>query len=1048
MAGGSQSNRRELPLIPNTIDVSALRDALSACTAEVRFDRISQALYSTDASVYQIVPLGVVLPRSEADIVHIVRTCAQFRVPLTARGGGTSQAGQCIGPGVVLDCSKHFNGIIEINATEGWARVQPGCVLDDLNEEARPFGLHFPVDISTSNRATIGGMIANNSSGTHSLIHGKTIDHVLELKVALADGSVVTTEPLDEAGLETKCKQQDLEGVCYRTIRRLAETHSEEIDRRYPKILRRVGGYNLDSFLNPFSRDATAERVATRSAVASRLNGFNLSQLFVGSEGTLAITLEAKLRLIPLPKAKAVLVIQFSDLLDALAVTPAILKHQPSAVEVIDKYVLDSTRLNAEASRLRDFLHGDPGAILIVEFYGEHESALPARLDALEAEFKGDSSCTHFYRATDAKQQGRVWKLRKLALGLSMAEKGDAKAISFVEDTAVAPEHLRDYIAEFLEIIRRHGTTAGVYAHASVGCLHVRPVINLKTAEGVQRFESIAAEVADLVLKYGGALSGEHGDGLVRSPFQEKMFGPVLYEAFKEIKRTFDPQNILNPGKIVDAPPLATNLRYGPKYATPDIPTTFDFSADGGIVRAAELCVGVGECRKTRDGNMCPSYRATRDEKDSTRGRANMLRLAMTGQLDLAGLTDHDVKEVLDLCLECKACKTECPTNVDMARLKAEFLHQYYQKYGLPWRNWVFGNVARLTRWGSRLALLSNWLGRSRVVRWVNEKSLSIDRRRHPPILETRGFGFIIDSYMRLHHQTSALDDQGNGDVLLFPDTFVQFHDAIIGFAALDLWRSNGWRAFLGVPGDAPVEPGEMVVTGLRCCGRPMISNGMLDQAVQLARRNVERLHPWASLGKPVVACEPSCILTIKDDYPALLRGEERRKAEVVAAACQTFEEFVESLLASGAALAPRALPPRDPPHGNHPALTGPGSPGSPASGSSIRRILVHAHCHQRALVGVEPLMRLMRRIPGAEVIDLDAGCCGMAGSFGYEKEHYEISRQIGEQKLFPAIRAAGPDDIIVAPGFSCRMQIEHFTGRKAVHPAELLTKLYEPSSP
>jgi FAD/FMN-containing dehydrogenase/Fe-S oxidoreductase len=1024
-------SRTPLPLASSTaIDVATLRDALSQSGAEIRVDRLSRALYSTDASVYQIVPLGIVLPRSEADIVHVIKTCARFNVPLTARGGGTSQAGQCIGAGIILDCSKHFNAVLEINAAERWARVQPGCVLDDLNDAVKAHGLHFAPDISTSNRATIGGMVANNASGTHSLIHGKTIDHVLELKAALADGSIVQARPLNEADLDARCKQSDREGECYRTVRWLATKHAEEIVRRYPKILRRVGGYNLDAFTNAFSRDATAAR-ADVSRIVNARNGFDLSRLLVGSEGTLAVTLEAKLRLIPLPKAKAILVVQFADLLDALAATPVILQHSPSAVEVIDKYVLDSTKLNAEASRLRDFLHGEPGAILIVEFYGESAQELPPRLDGLEGELKKNSVGSQYYRATDAAQQARVWKLRKLALGLSMAEKGDAKAISFVEDTAVAPEHLRNYIAEFLDVVRRHGTTAGVYAHASVGCLHVRPVINMKTEDGVHRFEAIAAEVAELVLKYGGALSGEHGDGLVRSPFQEKMYGPALYQAFREIKRAFDPQNILNPGKIADAPPLTTNLRYGPKYVTPDLPTTFDFSADGGIVRAAELCAGVGECRKTRDGNMCPSYRATRDEKDSTRGRANALRLAMTGQLDFAGLTDHDVKEVLDLCLECKACKTECPTNVDMARLKAEFLHQYYRKHGLPWRNWVFGNVARLSRWGSRLALLSNWLAGRRTVRWVNEKMLGVDRRRLPSAFETRGFGFIIDCYMRLHGESSAADGQGVGDVLLFPDTFVQFYDAVIGFATVDLCRRMKRRAFLGVPGDGPAEPNELVVTGLRCCGRPMISNGMLDQAVQFARQNVERLHAWVAPGKRIIACEPSCILTVKDDYPALLRGEERCKAEVVAAACQTFEEFVESALASGGRKPPDCWPKCSL---QIRGLTPP-----------ARRILVHAHCHQRALVGVEPLMRLMRRIPGAEVIDLDAGCCGMAGSFGYEKEHYEISRQIGELKLFPAIRAAAPDDIIVAPGFSCRQQIAHFTGRKAVHPAELLASLCEP---
>jgi FAD/FMN-containing dehydrogenase/Fe-S oxidoreductase len=1014
-------SRTELPLVSGAVDLVALREALAATGAEVRCDRLSRALYSTDASVYQIVPLGVVLPRSEADIVHAIKVCIRFKVPLTARGGGTSQAGQCIGPGVVLDCSKHFGAILEINANDRWARVQPGCVLDDLNDAVKPHGLQFAPDISTSNRATLGGMIANNSSGTHSLIHGKTGDHVLELKVALGDGSVVATRPLSEAELEAKCARSDLEGACYRTVHRLVAEHAAEIERRYPKILRRVGGYDLDSFSGRPRGGAYDAPPRGRP-----LNEFELSPLLIGSEGTLAVTLEAKLRLIPLPKAKAVLVIQFADLLAALAATPAILAHQPSAVEVIDKYVLDSTKLNPEASRLRAFLQGDPGAILIVEFYGEHPAELPPRLDALEADLKQHGFGYCWNHLTDAKQQAGVWKLRKLALGLSMAEKGDAKAISFVEDTAVAPEHLRDYIAEFLQIIHRNGMTAGVYAHASVGCLHVRPIINLKTVEGVARFETISAEVADLVLKYGGALSGEHGDGLVRSPFQAKMYGPLLYEAFREIKRTFDPLGILNPGKIVDAPPLATNLRYGASYVTPDVPTTFDFSADGGIVRAAELCAGVGECRKTRDGNMCPSYRATHDEKDSTRGRANVLRLAMTGQLDMHGLTDHAVKEALDLCLECKACKSECPTNVDMARLKAEFLHQYYRKHGLPWRNWVLGNVARLSRLPfARLAyrLLRNSLGR-----WLSEKVLGIGRRRIPPAL-AGGWPLELEWLSGLflyERRTGVRLLERPNKVLLFADTFARIYEPPIGLGVLRLLLGCGCNPRIGLAkGSKPVGRPEVEPSGLGCCGRPLISNGLLADAVVLARQNTDALYPWAASGKPIIACEPSCILTIKDDYPALLRAEERRKAKVVAAACQTFEEFVDSILASRGASAPGLLGGLTPPP---------------------RRILVHAHCHQRALVGVEPLMRLMRRIPGAEVIDLDAGCCGMAGSFGYEKEHYEISREIGERRLFPAIRAASPEDIIVAPGFSCRMQIEHFTGRKAVHPAELLAGLCEPS--
>ncbi len=1014
----------ELPVVaPKPApDIAGLEAALRrTISGEVRFDRLSRALYSTDASVYQIVPAGVVLPKTEADIVSVVRACGQFSVPLTARGGGTSQAGQCIGPGVVLDCSKHFHEILEINAAERWARVRPGCVLDDLNLELKPHGLHFAPDISTSNRATIGGMVANNSSGTRSVLYGKTIDHVLELKAVLSDGSIVTLKPLDEAAWQAKCAQTDLEGQCYRTVQQLAEQHADEIERRFPKILRRVGGYNLDLF--------------ARAAYPR-----NLAHLLLGSEGTLAVTLEAKLRLVELPKARAVLVVQFADLLEALAATPGILAHKPSAVEVIDKYVLDSTKLNAEAARLRDFLHGDPGAILIIELLADRADELPPRLAALEAELKQRGCGYHWLPATDAAAQGRIWKLRKLSLGLSMLEKGDAKAVSFVEDTAVAPEHLRDYISEFLQVIRRHGTTAGVYAHASVGCLHVRPVVNLKTVEGVRRFAAIAGEVAELVLKYGGALSGEHGDGLVRSPFQEKMFGPVLYEAFRAVKRTFDPQNILNPGKIVDAPPLTSSLRYGPAYVTPAVPTTFDFSADGGMVRAAELCAGVGECRKKREGSMCPSYQATRDEQHSTRGRANTLRLALTGQLGMEGLTDPAVKEALDLCLECKACKSECPTNVDMARLKAEFLHQWHKKHGVPWRNWVFGNVASLSRWGIRFGSILNWLGRNRLARSLNEKLLGVDRRRSFPVLACNSpYRTTADGRSKKTGRRPFQLLEHAVPVFLFPDTFMKFYEPNLGQSLAELLLRSSH-----IPTPEGYRPDPVWSSKVLCCGRPLISNGLLSQATEHARQNVECLFDWASRGMPIVSSEPSCILTIKDDYPALLRGELRQKAEVVAAACQTFEEFMETTLASGVASAPRVQDAcKDAARG---ALTQPRSPHALSFRPGPKRILVQGHCHQRSLVGMAPTLKLLRRIPGAEVIDLDAGCCGMAGSFGYEKEHYEISRLVGEQRLFPAIRQADPDTIIVAPGFSCRLQIKHFTGRTAVHPAELLHSLLEPN--
>ncbi len=968
--------------IAQSLDIAGFRDELAKrCAGEVRFDRLSRGLYSTDASVYQIVPLGVVLPWTEDDVIAVVQTCARFGAPLTARGGGTSQAGQSIGAGVVLDCSKYFNQVLEINAAQRWVRVRPGCILDDLNREVAPFGLQFAPDISTSSRATIGGMIANNSSGTHSIVYGKTIDHVLDLRVVLSDGSVITAGPLAPEELESRCAQPDLEGQCYRKVRRLAADHQDEIERRYPKILRRVGGYNLDVF---------AQRLESTP--------FNLASLFVGSEGTLGVAVEAKLRLVELPKAKALLVVQFPDLLDALAATPAILKHKPAAVEVMDKYILDSTRLNPDASRLRSFLEGDPAAILIIEFYANHpdKAKAKAKVQALEADLRALRVGTHFLQTGDPQMQRQIWKLRTLALGLSMAEKGDAKAISFVEDTAVSPDCLRDYIAEFREIIARHGTTAGVYAHASVGCLHVRPIIDLKTELGVRRFRAIAEEVADLVLKYHGALSGEHGDGLVRSPFQEKMFGPALYSAFRELKRTFDPQGLLNPGKIVDAPPLTDNLRFGPAYTTPDTPTTFDFSLDGGLTRSAELCAGVGECRKKRGGSMCPSFRATADELHSTRGRANALRLALTGQCDLHGLTDPALFEAFDLCLECKACKSECPTNVDMARLKAEFLHQYYARHGLPWRNRVFGRIDLLSRWGSRLARLSNWGIRSRLGRWLNDKLLGIEGSRRPPAFARRSFTRLFADQISTENQ-----DTLPHRVLFFPDTFTNYYQPAVGLSAAKLLRRAGCAVSLGP-------------AALRCCGRPMISNGLLDRAVEHAKHNVANLYPWAATGAPIVACEPSCLLTIKDDYPALLRGESRRQAEAVAAVCFTLEELLDRLL------------------GDEPSTFRPGP----------ERILVQGHCHQRSLVGMSSTMSLLRRIPGAGVVDLDAGCCGMAGSFGYEKEHYEVSRLVGEQQLFPALRAARTSDVVVASGFSCKMQIEHFCGRTALHTAELLAEL------
>jgi len=952
----------------NAIDSGALLKELQQCLeGEVRFDSISRALYSTDASVYQIQPLGVVVPRSREDVIQLVKICAKHQCPLTMRGGGTSQAGQAIGRGVIADTSKFLHRILELNVEERWVRVEPGVILDELNAHLRQHGVRFAPDISTASRATIGGMMANNSSGARSVLYGKTIDHVLKQEVVLSDGSVVDFGPLSPAELETASSGSSLAAQCYRVVRDTVATHAEEIDRRFPKVIRRVGGYSLEEFIR-------------------QDQPFDMTKLMVGSEGTLGVVLNATLKLVPLPKAKAVMAIQFADLLESLAATPVILRHGPSAVEVMDEFILSHTRQSVELDALRKgFIDGDPGALLCVEFYGDREEDLPPKMDAVERDLREKKLGYRYHREIDLSGQARIWRLREAALGLSMAMKSEAKSLSFVEDTAVAPEKLHDYIAKFMAIIQRHGTSAGVYAHASVGCLHVRPVVNMKTDAGVRMFESIATEVSDLVLEFGGALSGEHGDGLVRSPFMRKMYGATLYDAFRTIKHTFDPRGIFNPGKIVDAPPLTQNLRYGANYLTPDPETHFDYSEHAGFGGAVEMCSGLGVCRKKLSGTMCPSYMATLEEAHSTRGRANVLRQAMAGHLGESGLADHGVYETLDLCLECRACKTECPVGVDMARFKSEFLAAYWARHGTGLDARLLGNVRTVATWGSRLAPLSNWLADSAPVRYLNERLLGIDRRRTLPRFARR----------TLAQLAPAADDQC--EAVLFNDTFTNYYDPAIGTAALDVIASAGIRAGLAQHG---------------CCGRPQISKGLLSEAARLAAHNTNALYPHAVTGRPIVFCEPSCLSAIQEDCPALLKGETRQRAEVVAKAAVLFEEFAETLL---------------------PGLTLAKGP---------QKILLHGHCHQKSMGLVPPAKSLLSKIPGTSVTDLDSGCCGMAGSWGYARSHFEISSAIGERVLFPAIRARTPGTVVAAAGTSCRHQIHDFTGAEAIHPAVLLQSL------
>lgn len=949
---------------------------------EVRFDAVSRALYSTDASVYQIHPLGVVVPKSRADIIRVVNLARAHGESITARGGGTSQAGQAIGSGIQLDTSKYYNRIIELNVAERWAIVEPGIVLDELNAQLKVHGLRFAPDISTASRATIGGMISNNSCGARSVLYGKTIDHVLELEIVLADGSVATMRSLSGAAIDDACKGDTLEASCYRTVRQVARENAAEVERRFPKVVRRVGGYNLDEFVD-------------------ESKPFNLSKIIVGSEGTLGLILTAKVNLVPLPKAKAVLAIEFEELLDALGATPDILKHSPSAIEVMDRFILNHARENPAMDRMRRAIlqTDNPGALLCVELYADRAEDLPPRLDAIERDLAVHRCVSR--RAVNAADQARIWGFREASLGLSMAMKGDDKSLSFVEDTAVRPEVLRNYIDEFLRMIHRNGSSSGVYAHASVGCLHVRPVVNMKTAEGIARFETIATESSDLVLKYGGALSGEHGDGLVRGPFMEKMFGPILFQAFRSVKHAFDPHGVFNPGKIVDTPPLTANLRYGANYQTPDPPTYFDFSEYGGFGRAVEMCSGVGACRKKLEGTMCPSYMATKDELHSTRGRANTLRLAMTGRLADAGLGDEGVMQALDLCLECRACKAECPVGVDVSRFKSEFLADQWSKHGIPLGKRVLGNVHTLSRIGSQFAPVSNLIANSSVGRWMNESLFGVDRRRTPPAWVGQTFA---KQFARRPVSSPGPDStrrEASRTVVLFNDTFTNYNDPEIGVAAAGVFEAAGVGVRLEPHG---------------CCGRPLISTGQLEQARALAQTNTDALFDAASRGERIVFLEPSCLSAVREDGPALLRGEARRRAQTVADACVLFEDYVEREWADGKL----ALNLR--------------------SGPST--VLLHGHCHQKAMGLVGSAKSLLSRIPSCTVVDLDSGCCGMAGSFGYSKDHYEVSQQIGERRLLPAARELKPGDVLVAAGTSCRHQVAHFAGVKAQHPAVLIHSL------
>ncbi len=942
------------------------RELRRVVEGDVRFDPYSRLLYSTDASMYQMEPIGVVIPRHAGDVQAVLELANRENVAVLPRGGGTSLTGQTVNRAVVVDFSRWMQGVLEVNREEMWARVQPGVVQDELNAHVRPLGLLFGPDTSTSNRATIGGMLGNNSGGSHSIAYGLTVEHVIEITALLADGSRAVLGEVTPEAFRAKMRASGLEGQIYREVARIRDQHGPEIRRRYPKHWRRVCGYNLDELCKD--------------------RPLNMARLVVGSEGTLLTIVEAKMRLVPRPKATAVDVIHYRDIQEALESSQAILETGPYAVELTDKMILDLARGNIEQSKRMGFVQGDPGAILIVEYAGDTPAEVRAKVEALEARRAAAGFGYAAHIALDPAEQQSIWKLRKAGLGLLLGTKGEAKPIAFIEDTAVDPKHLPVFVPRFKEIMAKHGAEGAYYGHCSVGCLHIRPLVNLKTARGLEQVRGMADEIFDLVLEYGGAISSEHGDGRARSPFLERVYGPAVFQAFREFKSAFDPKGLMNPGNIVASPGVTQHLRYGTEYKTWEPKTALDFSAQGGFAAAVEMCNGVGVCRKNLEGTMCPSYMATRDEEHSTRGRANALRAVLSGKVPSSDFTGKRLFQVMDLCLECKGCKAECPANVDMAKMKYEFLYHYYKANGLPLRNRIFGHIGRLSWWGARLAPLSNWLAASAPNRWLMDRLLGIDCRRPLP-------AFACETFTDWFDRRRAPAAGPRGSVVLFHDTFVTYNAPEIGRAAVELLEAAGYKVEL---------------VDRKCCGRPLISKGMLDEAREHARWNVERLLPWVARGVAVVGLEPSCLLTMRDEWVELLRTDEARQ---VARSSFLLEEFLLRERARGLDLRFKPGP---------------------------RRALLHGHCHQKALVGTAPTVAALAWA-GYEVSEVDSGCCGMAGSFGFEKEHYDISVALGNRRLAPAVQAAAADTEVVASGISCRQQIEHLTGRRPRHPAQLL---------
>jgi FAD/FMN-containing dehydrogenase/Fe-S oxidoreductase len=981
--------------------------------------RVMRALYATDASEYQEMPLAVALPRTEDDVGELLRFAARHGTGLIPRTAGTSLAGQVVGSGIVVDLGHHFNRVLAVDPAARRVRVQPGVVRNELNLHLAPHGLFFPPETATANRAMIGGMVGNNSCGANSIVYGTTREHLVSTRGFLSDGSLVTFGPLSPAGFAAKCAGPDtLETRIYREVQALLgdAANRELIRANYPKptVTRRNTGYALDRLMECSVFDPASDRP------------FNLCRLLAGSEGTLFLGVEFELNVEPLPPPGALLCAHFESVRDALKATLIAMRHRPHGCELMDRSLLAGTKDNPIHTRNRFFVHGDPGAVLAVEIRRDARAAIETEMRAIETELRA-AGLGYAYPVVWGDDVNRVWDLRRAGQGLTNNVVGDTRPRENVEDTAVAVEDLPAYIAEFDALMRgKYGIACTYYAHAGAGELHTRPLFNLKTPEGLKMFRDIATDVAALVKKYRGSLSGEHGDGRLRGEFIRFMVGEECYALMRRIKRTFDPRNIFNPGKIIDTPPMDTSLRHGPGHPDPEHKTIFDFSSSLGVLRAAEKCSGAGECLKTHrmGGTMCPSYMVTRNEADSTRGRANLLRQVLTQPAEVTNPWDSpEVAEVMDLCLSCKGCKSECPSSVDVARLKAEWQQHWLDAHGVPFRSRLIANFARSMQWAARFPRLYNWaVTAPDISRWIKDtagfargRSLPTlpgttvrkwfakqGNRLAPPDASNVGGALRPDSELSRrgikplpHHETPSARPR----VHFFCDESTDTTDADIGIKAIELLQRLGY---------------EVVIPPQVESGRAQFSKGLVREGRACAVRNIELLKDLVTADAPLVGIEPGALLGFRDEYPDLVPAHLKEAARALAANALLIDEFIAREADAGRIRAESFRP-------------------------EARAIKLHGHCHQKALSSLTATKRMLELPAGHAVTVIPSGCCGMAGSFGYEAEHFDLSQQVGELVLFPAVRAAAPDTLIVAPGTSCRHQIKDGTGRRALHPVEVL---------